>query len=102
MCLLISSEKKNETKEEPSFPFLCLIVSGGHTQIIRIDDHLDMTILGQTRDDAAGEAFDKAAKMLGIPYPGGPMIDKYAETGNPSRFKFPVPQIEGLDFSFQD
>ncbi len=93
-------KKENEEKEVPSFPFLCLVVSGGHTQIILVEDHLKMTILGQTRDDAAGEAFDKAAKMLGIPYPGGPLIDKYAENGDGKRFKFPVPLVEGLDFSF--
>ncbi len=93
-------KKVNEEKEVPSFPFLCLVVSGGHTQIILVEDHLKMTILGQTRDDAAGEAFDKAAKMLGIPYPGGPLIDKYAENGDGQRFKFPVPLVEGLDFSF--
>jgi N6-L-threonylcarbamoyladenine synthase len=93
-------KKENEEKEVPSFPFLCLVVSGGHTQIILVEDHLKMTILGQTRDDAAGEAFDKAAKMLGIPYPGGPLIDKYAEHGDGLRFKFPVPIVEGLDFSF--
>ncbi len=93
-------KKENEDKEVPSFPFLCLVVSGGHTQIILVEDHLKMTILGQTRDDAAGEAFDKAAKMLGIPYPGGPLIDKYAENGDGQRFKFPVPLVEGLDFSF--
>jgi N6-L-threonylcarbamoyladenine synthase len=84
----------------PSFPFLCLIVSGGHTQIVKVNDHLSMEIIGQTRDDAAGEAFDKSAKILGLPYPGGPLIDKKASTGNPDRFTFPVPNIEGLDFSF--
>jgi N6-L-threonylcarbamoyladenine synthase len=84
----------------PSFPFLCLTVSGGHTQIVRCDSPTDMTVLGETIDDAAGEAFDKSAKLLGLPYPGGPLIDKYARTGNAERFRFPEPQIPGLDFSF--
>jgi N6-L-threonylcarbamoyladenine synthase len=84
----------------PDFPFLCLTVSGGHTQIVRCDGPLDMTVLGETLDDAAGEAFDKSAKLLGLPYPGGPLIDKYAERGNPHRFAFPEPQIPGLNFSF--
>jgi len=84
----------------PSFPFLCLTVSGGHTQIVLCRSPLDMTVLGQTLDDAAGEAFDKSAKLLGLPYPGGPLIDKYAREGNPERFSFPEPQIPGLNFSF--
>ncbi len=84
----------------PSFPFLCLTVSGGHTQIVLCNSPYEMKILGQTIDDAAGEAFDKSAKLLGLPYPGGPLIDKYAKTGNPLAFKFPEPKIEGLDFSF--
>ncbi|MFN4315832.1 MAG: tRNA (adenosine(37)-N6)-threonylcarbamoyltransferase complex transferase subunit TsaD [Chitinophagaceae bacterium] len=84
----------------PSFPFLCLTVSGGHTQIVRCDSPTDMTVLGETIDDAAGEAFDKSAKLLGLPYPGGPLIDKYARNGNAERFRFPEPQIPGLDFSF--
>ncbi|HYF66889.1 MAG TPA: tRNA (adenosine(37)-N6)-threonylcarbamoyltransferase complex transferase subunit TsaD [Ohtaekwangia sp.] len=85
---------------KPSFPFLCLTVSGGHTQIVLVRDYLDMEVIGQTRDDAVGEAFDKAAKMMGLPYPGGPLIDKYAKTGNPHAFKFPVTVMPGLDFSF--
>lgn len=85
---------------KPSFPFLCLTVSGGHTQIVQCDSPHQMHIIGETIDDAAGEAFDKSAKLLGLPYPGGPLIDKYAKTGNPDRFKFPEPQIPGLDFSF--
>lgn len=85
---------------KPSFPFLCLTVSGGHTQIVQCDGPLQLKIIGQTIDDAAGEAFDKTAKMLGLPYPGGPLIDKYASSGNPNRFKFPEPQVEGLNFSF--
>lgn len=85
---------------KPSFPFLCLTVSGGHTQIVLVRDFFDMEIVGETNDDAAGEAFDKTAKILGLPYPGGPLIDKYAKEGNPHAFAFPEPQIPGLDFSF--
>lgn len=85
---------------KPSFPFLCLTVSGGHTQIVLVNDFFDMTILGETIDDAAGEAFDKAAKIMGLPYPGGPLIDKYAKEGNPKAFKFSKPQIPDLNFSF--
>ena len=84
----------------PRFPFLCLTVSGGHTQIVRIDDFFEMKIIGQTIDDAAGEAFDKSAKVLGLGYPGGPLIDKYAKEGNPDAFRFARPNIPGLDFSF--
>lgn len=90
----------NKNNIPPSFPFLCLTVSGGHTQIIRINDHFDMEILGRTIDDAAGEAFDKAAKIMGLPYPGGPSIDKLAKEGNPDAFSFPEPKVQGLDFSF--
>lgn len=85
---------------EPAFPFLCLTVSGGHTQIVLVKSHLDMEVVGTTIDDAAGEAFDKTAKMLGIPYPGGPLIDKYAKDGNPKAFAFPRPKVPALDFSF--
>lgn len=85
---------------KPSFPFLCLTVSGGHTQIVLCESPLEMKVIGQTIDDAAGEAFDKTAKMLGLPYPGGPLVDKYAREGNPLAFKFPEPSIAGLDFSF--
>lgn len=85
---------------KPSFPFLCLTVSGGHTQIVRCDSPSRMTVIGETIDDAAGEAFDKSAKLLGLPYPGGPLIDKYAQQGDPLRFAFAEPQIPGLDFSF--
>lgn len=85
---------------KPSFPFLCLTVSGGHTQIVLVEDYLKMKVMGQTLDDAAGEAFDKTAKILGLPYPGGPLIDKYAKEGNPQRFSFPEPQIPRLNFSF--
>jgi N6-L-threonylcarbamoyladenine synthase len=85
---------------KPSFPFLCLTVSGGHTQIVLCESPLSMKVIGETLDDAAGEAFDKSAKLLGLPYPGGPLIDKYAQTGDPRRFRFPEPQIPGLNFSF--
>lgn len=84
----------------PSFPFLCLTVSGGHTQIVKCTSPLDMEVIGKTRDDAAGEAFDKSAKLIGLPYPGGPLIDKYAADGDPLKYSFPEPQIDGLDFSF--
>ena len=84
----------------PEFPFLCLLVSGGHTQILRVEAPLEMEILGSTIDDAAGEAFDKAAKMLGLPYPGGPEIDRLAQEGNPDAFKFAKPRIKNLDYSF--
>lgn len=93
-------QQKNEQKNVPTFPFLCLTVSGGHTQIVQVDSALEMKILGMTQDDAAGEAFDKTAKIIGLPYPGGPLIDKYAQLGNPNRFKFPHPQVDGLNFSF--
>ena len=85
---------------KPAFPFLCLTVSGGHTQIVLVKDYLDMEVIGQTQDDAVGEAFDKTAKLLGLPYPGGPMIDKYAQQGNPKRFSFTETHMPGLDFSF--
>ena len=84
----------------PSFPFLCLTVSGGHTQIVLAKSPLELEVIGETIDDAAGEAFDKTAKLLGLPYPGGPLIDKYAKLGDPLRFKFAEPQIPELDFSF--
>jgi len=87
-------------ERKPQFPFLCLTVSGGHTQIVLVKDYFDMEVIGQTLDDAAGEAFDKTAKILGLPYPGGPLIDRYAQSGNPNAFKFPEPQIPGLNFSF--
>lgn len=87
-------------KEDMPFPFLCLTVSGGHTQIVVCRSPLDMQVIGETLDDAAGEAFDKSAKLLGLPYPGGPLIDQHAQEGDPHRFHFPEPQMEGLDFSF--
>jgi N6-L-threonylcarbamoyladenine synthase len=85
---------------KPQFPFLCLTVSGGHTQIVLVKNFLEMEIIGETLDDAAGEAFDKSAKIFGLPYPGGPMIDKLAQLGNTERFNFSEPDIEGLNFSF--
>jgi N6-L-threonylcarbamoyladenine synthase len=85
---------------KPPFPFLCLTVSGGHTQIVLVKDYFDMEVAGQTNDDAAGEALDKTSKILGLPYPGGPLIDKNARLGNPDAYQFPEPQIPGLDFSF--
>lgn len=84
----------------PSFPFLCLTVSGGHTQIVVVKDFDDMQVIGETRDDAVGEAFDKAAKILGLPYPGGPLIDRYAAKGDEKKFSFPETSMPGLDFSF--
>lgn len=86
--------------DKPEFPFLCLTVSGGHTQIVLCESPTQMNILGESIDDAAGEAFDKTAKLLGLPYPGGPLIDQFAKLGNPDRFKFPEPQIPDLNFSF--
>ncbi|CAZ97871.1 MULTISPECIES: tRNA (adenosine(37)-N6)-threonylcarbamoyltransferase complex transferase subunit TsaD [Zobellia] len=84
----------------PEFPFLAMTISGGHTQIVLVKDFFDMEILGETLDDAVGEAFDKSAKILGLPYPGGPLVDKYAQEGNPKAFPFPKPKVEGLNFSF--
>ncbi len=85
---------------KPAFPFLCLTVSGGHTQIVQVHDYLDMEILGETQDDAVGEAFDKIAKTLGLAYPGGPLIDRLAQQGDPHRFTFPDTVMSGLDYSF--
>jgi len=87
-------------EQKPAFPFLCLTVSGGHTQIVLVRDYFDMEIIGHTQDDAAGEALDKTSKVLGLPYPGGPLIDKYARLGNPEAYQFPEPQIPGYNFSF--
>ncbi|WP_299254101.1 tRNA (adenosine(37)-N6)-threonylcarbamoyltransferase complex transferase subunit TsaD [uncultured Aquimarina sp.] len=86
--------------EKPDFPFLALTISGGHTQIVRVNDHFDMEIIGETIDDAVGEAFDKSAKILGLTYPGGPLIDKHARSGNPKAFPFTKPRVDGLNFSF--
>lgn len=90
----------DEGQEMPVFPFLCLTVSGGHTQIVHIEEHFKMTVIGETIDDAAGEAFDKSAKILGLQYSGGPLIDKYAKKGNPTAFKFTKPRVKDLEFSF--
>jgi N6-L-threonylcarbamoyladenine synthase len=84
----------------PNFPFLCLLVSGGHTQLIVVRDYLSMELIGNTIDDAAGEAFDKCAKVMGLPYPGGPFIDRMAREGDPDAFQFSKPRIQGLNFSF--
>ena len=86
--------------DKPTFPFLALTISGGHTQIVLVRDFFDMEIIGETTDDAVGEAFDKSAKILGLPYPGGPLVDKYAQLGNPKAFAFTKPKVPGLDFSF--
>lgn len=91
---------EDEQNKKPSFPFLCLTISGGHTQIVKISNHFKMEILGETIDDAVGEAFDKSAKILGLSYPGGPLIDKYAKLGNPKAFAFTKPKVGDLDFSF--
>lgn len=84
----------------PNFPFICLTVSGGHTQLVWVRDHLDMEVIGETQDDAVGEAFDKTAKLLGLPYPGGPLLDRYAKEGNPKAFSFPITRMPGLNYSF--
>jgi N6-L-threonylcarbamoyladenine synthase len=84
----------------PSFPFICLTVSGGHTQLVRVTDHLTMEVIGETQDDAVGEAFDKTAKLLGLPYPGGPLLDRYAKEGNPKAYTFPITRMPGLNYSF--
>ncbi len=94
------ANRSGECNSKPDFPFICLTVSGGHTQIILVKSHFQFEVLGQTQDDAAGEAFDKIAKLLGLPYPGGPMIDKLSLNGNPLKFKFPHPNVPHLDFSF--
>lgn len=86
--------------DKPEFPFLAVTISGGHTQIVRVDDHFTMEVIGETLDDAVGEAFDKSAKILGLPYPGGPLIDKNAAKGDPKAFDFPIPKVGGLNFSF--
>ncbi len=86
--------------DKPEFPFLALTISGGHTQIVKVNSFFDMEIIGETTDDAVGEAFDKSAKILGLPYPGGPLVDKYAKLGNPKAFVFTKPKVPGLDFSF--
>ena len=99
---LLANFIRQQGKEvcEPGFPYLCLLVSGGNSQIVRVDDPLHFTILGQTIDDAVGEAFDKCSKMMGLGYPGGPIIDSLAKQGDSGRFKFAKPHIAGLDYSF--
>ena len=89
-----------EGYDKPTFPFLALTISGGHTQIVKVSDFFDMEIIGETTDDAVGEAFDKSAKILGLPYPGGPLVDKHAQNGNPKAFIFTKPKVPNLDFSF--
>jgi len=91
---------KDTDSEIPEFPFLGLTISGGHTQIVSVTSHFEMEVIGETIDDAIGEAFDKSAKTLGLPYPGGPLIDKYAQQGNPKAFQFSRPNVKGLNFSF--
>ena len=91
---------KAKGQEPPSFPFLALTISGGHTQIVRVSNYFDLQVIGQTIDDAVGEAFDKSAKILGLPYPGGPLIDAHAKKGDPKKFMFPKPKVSPLDFSF--
>jgi len=89
-----------ENTKIPPFPFVCLTISGGHTQIVKVTDYFTFEVLGETIDDAVGEAFDKSAKILGLPYPGGPLVDKYAQLGNPKKFSFTKPKVGDLDFSF--
>lgn len=90
----------DDTQTKPEFPFLAMTISGGHTQIVKVDSYFNMTVIGETLDDAIGEAFDKSAKILGLPYPGGPLIDKKAALGNPKAFEFPKPKAPDLNFSF--
>ena len=97
---ILSHFIEEENSKIPPFPFICLTISGGHTQIVKVTNHFEMEILGETIDDAVGEAFDKSAKILGLPYPGGPLIDKYAKLGNPKAFPFTKPKVGDLDFSF--
>ena len=91
---------QEEGTDMPPFPFICLTISGGHTQLVKVSDHFSMEVLGETIDDAVGEAYDKTAKILGLPYPGGPLIDKYAKKGNPLAYTFTKPKVDGLNFSF--
>jgi N6-L-threonylcarbamoyladenine synthase len=93
-------QEEGKEKVTPNFPFICLTVSGGHTQIVKVTAPLEMEVIGETIDDAAGEAFDKAAKLLGLPYPGGPLIDKHAQLGDKNRFKFTFPKIQEYNYSF--
>jgi N6-L-threonylcarbamoyladenine synthase len=96
----INETDENQSNLSPKFPFLCLTVSGGHTQIIKVSSPLNFELLAETEDDAVGEAFDKAAKILGLPYPGGPLIDKYAKLGNADIYKFPTPHLKNNNYSF--
>lgn len=91
---------EEENFDKPTFPFLAMTISGGHTQIVKVTDYFTMEVIGETTDDAVGEAYDKSAKILGLPYPGGPLVDKYAQLGNPKAFPFTKPKVPGLDFSF--
>lgn len=91
---------EDETRTPPTFPFLAMTISGGHTQIVKVTDYFTMEVLGETLDDAVGEAFDKSAKLMGLPYPGGPLVDKHARQGNPLAYDFPKPKVDGLNFSF--
>ncbi|MBW8244180.1 tRNA (adenosine(37)-N6)-threonylcarbamoyltransferase complex transferase subunit TsaD [Muricauda oceani] len=91
---------EDDAQTTPEFPFLAMTISGGHTQIVKVTDHFNMEVLGETLDDAVGEAFDKSAKLMGLPYPGGPLIDKYAKLGDATAFSFPKPKVDGLNFSF--
>lgn len=91
---------EEDNLDSPNFPFLCLTVSGGHTQIVKVNDYFSLEVLGETLDDAAGEAFDKIGKLMGLNYPAGAMIDQLAQLGDPEKFKFPIPKLEGLNFSF--
>ncbi|HUH47079.1 MAG TPA: tRNA (adenosine(37)-N6)-threonylcarbamoyltransferase complex transferase subunit TsaD [Arenibacter sp.] len=97
---ILSHFIEEENYKSPSFPFLAMTISGGHTQIVLVRDYFEMEVLGESLDDAVGEAFDKSAKILGLPYPGGPLIDRYAQLGNPDTFPFPKPKVAGLNFSF--
>ena len=97
---ILSHFIEEENYKIPSFPFLAMTISGGHTQVVLVKDYFDMEILGESLDDAVGEAYDKSAKILGLPYPGGPLVDKYAQLGNPKAFPFPKPKVDGLNFSF--
>ncbi|MEW2921797.1 tRNA (adenosine(37)-N6)-threonylcarbamoyltransferase complex transferase subunit TsaD [Muricauda sp. ANG21] len=91
---------EDETRTPPTFPFLAMTISGGHTQIVKVTDYFTMEVLGETLDDAVGEAFDKSAKLMGLPYPGGPLVDKHARQGNSLAYDFPKPKVDGLNFSF--
>ncbi|WP_282073382.1 tRNA (adenosine(37)-N6)-threonylcarbamoyltransferase complex transferase subunit TsaD [Polaribacter atrinae] len=97
---ILSHFIEEENSKTPPFPFICLTISGGHTQIVKVSNYFEMEVLGETIDDAVGEAFDKSAKILGLPYPGGPLIDKHAKLGNPKAFQFTKPKVGDLDFSF--